>query len=139
MANVIITRNRPYELLVDIKQPNSPTGATLPYDAAAKFYIVEKGIKGKAIIISEMTRVMPVTIPPVPPTVNADPPVDTIFKLTLTGAETALLPFELGYMEDGEPFHATCRGQITIDSPSSPDVQFADTFIQDIYIADLGI
>ena len=99
MANVIITRNRPYELLVDIKQPNSPTGATLPYDAAAKFYIVEKGIKGKAIIISEMTRVMPVTIPSVPPTVNADPPVDTIFKLTLTGAETALLPFELGYME----------------------------------------
>ncbi len=59
MANVIITRNRPYELVVDIKQPNSPTGATLPTDAVAKFYIIEKGIGGKAILISDMERIYP--------------------------------------------------------------------------------
>jgi len=139
MANVIITRNRPYELLVDVKQPNSPTGATLPIDASAKFYIIEKGIGGKAILISEMERVLPVTIPSVPPSTNAEPPVDTVFKLALTGEETALLPFELGFAEDGSMYRPTCRGQITIDSPTSPDVNFADSFIPDIYVADLGV
>ncbi len=131
MASVIITRGRPYELVVDIKQPNSPTGATLPVDATAKFHIIEKGIGGKSILVSDMVRIIDTPVP--------DPIPDTIFKLSLTDIETALLPFELGYAEDGENFRATCRGQITIDSPSSPDVQFADTFIQDIYVADLGI
>ena len=134
MANVIITRGRPYELLVDVKQPSSPTGATLPEDAAAKFYIIEKGIGGKAILISDMERILPATVTPA-----AELPVDTVFKLALTGEETALLPYELGYAEDGENFRATCRGQITIDSPTSPDVQFADSFVPDIYVADLGV
>ncbi len=134
MANVIITRNRPYELLVDVKQPNSPTGATLPADAAAKFYIIEKGIGGKAILISDMVRVYPDEATPA-----AEEPTDTVFKLSLTGSETALLPFELGYAEDGENFRSTCRGQITIDSPNSPEIKFADSFIPDIFVADLGV
>jgi len=131
MANVIITRNRPYELIVDVKQPNSPTGATLPIDATAQFHIIEKGIGGKSIIVSDMIRIVDTPIP--------DPIPDTIFKLSLTIQETALLPFELGYAEDGENFRATCRGQITIDSPSSLDVQFADSFIPEIFVADLGV
>ena len=131
MAKVIITRGRPYELLVDIKQPNSPTGVTLPVDATAKFHIIEKGIGGKSLLVSDMTRVLDTPVP--------DPIPDTIFKLTLDDTETALLPFELGFAEDGENFRATCRGQITIDSPSSPDVNFADTFIPEIYVADLGV
>ena len=134
MAKVIITRNRPYELLVDVKQPNSPTSATLPADASAKFYVIEKGIGGEAILIKDMERVYPGGASP-----NAEPPADTIFKLALTGEDTALLPFELGFSEDGENFRATCRGQITIDSPSSPNVQYADSFISEIYVADLGV
>ena len=136
MAKVIITRNRPFELIVDVKQPNSPTGATLPADATAKFYIIEKGVGGKAILISDMERIL---TDPVTPDAEPILPVDTIFKLSLTGEETALLPFELGYMEDGENYRSTCRGQITIDSPNSPDVQFADSFLPDIYVADLGV
>ncbi len=131
MAQVIITRNRPYELLVDVKQPSSPTGAILPVDAVAKFHIIEKGIDGESILVSDMIRVLPTPVP--------DPPTDTVFKLSLTEVETALLPFELGYAEDGEHFRPTCRGQITIDSPSSPDINFADSFIPDIYVADLGV
>ena len=131
MANVIITRGRPYELLVDIKQPNSPTGATLPVDAIARFHIIEKGIGGKSILISTMERVLPTPVP--------DPLEDTVFKLSLAGIETATLPFELGYAEDGENFRSTCRGQITIDSPSSPEIKFADSFIPEIYVADLGV
>ena len=134
MANVIITRNRPYELLVDVKQPNSPTGATLPLDAAAKFYIIEKGIGGKAILISDMERVYPDEVTPA-----AEPIEDTVFKLALTGEETALLPFDTGFAEDGENFISTCRGQITIDSPSSPNVKYADSFIPEIFVADLGV
>ena len=130
MAKIIITRGRPYEMLVDIKQPNSPTGATLPADAIAEFHIIEKGVGGKSLLVKAMTRVLPNPIP--------DPIPDTVFLLSLTNTETDLLPFELGFAEDGENFRSTCRAQITIDSPSSPDVQFADSFISDIYVADLG-
>jgi len=131
MANVIITRGRPYELVVDVKQPNSPTGAVLPADATAKFHIIEKGIGGKSLLISDMVRILATPVP--------DPIPDTLFKLALTEIETALLPFELGFAEDGEHFRPTCRGQITIDSPSSPEVNYADSFIPEIYVADLGV
>jgi len=134
MAKVIITRNRPYDLTIDIKQPDSPTSAELPVDAIATFYIIDKS-QNKALLSKEMTRL---DIDPSDP--NNDPNT-AIFRLDLTAAETAELPYEFEYAEDGTKPRDTCRGHIAIDSPSSTgvEIKYADALIPSIYIADLGI
>ncbi len=132
MAKVIITRGRPYELMVDLKQPGSPTTAQLPADATAIFYMMQKGIGCKSNILNKAMERVPLTEP-------VGGYLDTMFKLVLDATETADLPCDVGYAEDGENFKDTCRGHIAIDSPSSPDITYADALIPSIYIADIGL
>ena len=134
MAKIVITRNRPYDLTVDIKQPDSPTSAELPVDAIATFYLIDKE-SNTAILSKEMIRQ---DIDPSDP--NNDPNT-AVFRLDLTTDETANLPYEFGYAEDGAKPRDTCRGHIAIDSPSSTgtEIKYADALIPSIYIADLGI
>ncbi len=132
MAKVIITRGRPFELMVDVKQPESPTPAQLPETATAVFHLMEKGTQtGGSLIVKDMVRV-----PDVEPITGY---VDTIFKVQLDAIETADLPYEYGYTEDGENYKDTCRAQVAMDSPDSPNVQFADALIPNIYVSDIGL
>ncbi len=131
MAKVIITRGRPYELMVDLKQPGSPTVAQLPSDATATFYLIEKGGECTQLLNEVMTRV-----PSVEPVGGY---LDTIFKVNLDATQTTGLPCDIGYAEDGEQFKDTCRAHIAIDSPSSPDIKFADALIPSVHIADIGL
>ncbi len=131
MAKVIITRGRPYDLLVDMKQPSSPVGAELPATATAKFYLMDKTTGGKIILTKDMERILGIGIP--------EDPVDTVFKLSLTDVETLGLPYDTGFAEDGLLYVDTCRGHIAIDSPDSLELNHADTVMPSIYVADLGI
>ena len=131
MAKVIITRGRPYELMVDLKQPSSPTAAQLPGDATAVFYLMEKG--------GNCTQLLAVPMERVPLSQPVGGYVDTIFKVNLDSTETTGLPCDTGYAEDGEQFKDTCRAHIAIDSPTSPDINFADALIPSVYIADIGL
>ena len=132
MAKVIITRGRPFELMVDVKQPQSPTPAQLPVTATAVFHLMEKGTQaGGSILVKDMVRV-PVAEP-------VDGYVDTIFMVQLDATETADLPYEYGYAEDGENYRDTCRAQVAMDSPDSPNVQFADALLPNIYVSDIGL
>ena len=131
MAKVIITRGRPYELMVDLKQPASPTAAQLPSDAIATFYLIQKGGDCTQLINKTMSRI--------PATEPIEGYNDTIFKVNLDATETEDLPCDIGYAEDGEEFKDTCRAHVAIDSPSSPDINFADALIPSVYIADIGL
>ena len=130
IQRMTITRGRPYEALINIKQPNSPTSAILPDGATADFSIISKK-DGALLLTSSMVRDFGTGTPAAP--------VDTVFKLTLTDVETATLPFEIGYPEDGGEFIDTCRGHIAVKSVASPDIQNADVFIPKIYVADIGL
>jgi len=131
---VIITRNRPYDLIVDVKQPQSPTLAELPLDAVANFIIIDKS-SNKALINKEMIRI------DTDPSDPLNDPEEARFRLDLTAEETALLPYEVEYAEDGSRFRDTCRGHIAIDSPSSgpSEIKYADVLIPSIYVADIGL
>ena len=130
---ITITRNRPYDLIVNIKQPQSTTIAELPTDAIAKFYIISKA-DNKLLIEKQMTRL------DTDPTDPDNDPAEARFRLDLTPEDTAVLPYEIEYAEDGAKFRDTCRGHITVDSPSSTNeqVKYADAIIPHIYVADLG-
>lgn len=134
MADIIITKGRPYELVFEMKAPNSPTEEILPDDAVAIMHIISKEKLGTSVIVKEMTRV-----PELPDPVDGY--TDSKFKLELDATETSLLPFEFGYVEDDKRFRDTCRGHIAIDSPNSPDdkPKHADALISSIYVADLGL
>ena len=130
---ITITRNRPYDLVVNIKQPQSTTIAELPVDAVATFYIISKS-DNKLLVKKQMTRLD--TDPDDP----LNEPTEARFRLDLTAEDTAALPYEIEYAEDGTKFRDTCRGHITVDSPSSANdqIKYADAIIPHIYVADLG-
>ena len=134
MAKVIITRNRPYDLTIDVKQPNSLTSAELPVDAIATFYLIEKATN-TAVITKQMTRV---------DTTPGDPtndPETAVFRLDLTADETSLLKYEFGFDEDGAKPRDTHRGHIAIDNVNATgdQIKYADALIPSIYISDIGV
>jgi hypothetical protein len=134
MAKVIITRNRPYDLTVDIKQPDSPTSAELPIDAVATFYVIDKDTN-TALITKEMTRL------DTDPSDPENDPNSSRFRVDLTAEETALLPYEFEYKEDGMKPRDVCRAHITVDNPNATgeEIKYADALIPSVYVTDLGI
>ena len=134
MEKIIITRKRPYDLTVVIKQPSSPTQAELPVDAVATFYIIDKNTN-EAVINKEMVRL---DIAPLDPT---NDPLTALFRLELTAVETELLKTEYLYAEDGKKANDLYRGHITVDNDSATgsEIKYADALIDSIYVVDLGI
>ena len=134
MEKIIITKNRPYDLTVVIKQPSSPTQAELPVDAVGTFYIIDKDTN-EAAVVKEMVRL---DIDPLDP---GNDPATALFRLELTAAETAILRSEYLYAEDGKKANDLYRGHITVDNNSATgsEIKYADALIDSIYVVDLGI
>lgn len=122
MAKILITRNRPYSMEITIKEPFSLTPITLDPADVVTMHIKEKGKRGALLVSKELTH-------------NADPSTGK-FVLSLTALETKLLVAEIGFAEDSEPWRATCKGHISIDTAVA---NVGDVIIPDIYVADIGI
>ena len=134
MDKIIITKNRPYDLTVNVKQPSSPTPAELPVDAIGTFYIIDKR-SNKAVISKQMTRL------DVDPSDPSNDPETALFRLELTADETDVLETEYLYAEDNSLPNDLYRGHITIDniSATGSEIKYADVLIASIYVVDLGI
>ena len=125
MAKITITKGKPYDLSVIVKQPGSLNPADLTDTATATFYFVEKA-NNQRLLEKQMTRI--------------GMPEDAKFLLELTEIETAIFPSRYSLDEDGTIATDTCRGHIHIEDTANaiPDLRHADILIGSIYIADLG-
>jgi len=128
MARITITRGVPYDLTIVIKQPENSVPGELTDTAVATLYIMSKGN-------GENNQLLNL------PMVQIGDPIDGKFQANLTAQDTILLPFELGFEEDGELFRDTCRGAVTIEdiNNTNPGLKHINANLPNIYVSDIGL
>jgi hypothetical protein len=125
MAKIQITKNRPYELVVVVKQPGSLTPLEMSPNATAKFYLVEKSSNVK-LIEKNMERYGQLE--------------EGKFIVKLTETDTVALPVEYGITEDGGSFIDNCRAHVAITDTDAvlDENQHIDIIIESVTIVDMG-
>ena len=134
---ITLTRNRKYKLTVTVKEPNSLMPLAMDPTDDVIMHFTEKGKTPVLILSSVLT---PVSNPNYD---DQDPEQGPEFNdgewvMLLTECETKLFTSKVGYPEDGSPYLAPIRGQLSIDSAITA-IEFADVLIDDIYISDIGL
>ena len=125
MSRIVITKGRPYDLAITIKQPGSLNIASLTDTAEGVFYFIDKQ-DNKMLLTINMTRIG-----------MAD---EGKFLLEMTADETNILPSRYSLGEDGMLPMDTCRGHIGITDINNPlpELRNVDVIIPSIYVANLG-
>lgn len=121
MAKMIIVRGKEYNVKFIVKQAGASVPMVLDPLDTAEIYINKKDIDNTLLINKTLTQ--------------GDPDLGE-FILELTPEETALLPFENKFAEDGSRWASTCRGHISTVTVESGN---GEILIPDIYVADVGL
>lgn len=119
-----IVKGREFQCMFTIKQPNSPDPVELIVGDVGTFTLSTYGVDPE-ILISNAELSLGTT---------EDNANGRVF-LILTEDETADLPSDVEFGEDGFPLHPTCKGLIDITSASTGKIYAS---IPKIYVEDIG-
>ena len=123
MAKFKIVKGREFKCTFIIKEPGSPDPVELVLGDTGTFTISTYG-PGPEILLNA----------PLELGTDTDNANGKVF-LSLTAEETAILPSDIQFGEDGFPSHPTCQGLIDITSAATGKI-YAQ--VPKIYVVDIG-
>ena len=124
MAKFKIVQGREFICTFVIKEPSSPNPVELLIGDSGTFTLSTYG-PGPEILLTNVPLELGTT----------DDNLNGKVFLTLTAEQTANLPSDVQFGEDGFPLHPTCQALIDVDSQSIGKI-YAQ--VQKIYVVDIG-